>query len=47
MRVGHAGGYSAAFLAMQGLGLVESKAAAQPKIEAAPGSGKVTKVVVL
>ncbi|HEY4354126.1 MAG TPA: FAD-dependent oxidoreductase [Acidobacteriaceae bacterium] len=47
MKVGNAGGYSAAFLAMQGLGLVESKAAAQPVIEAAPGSGKGTKVVVL
>src|SRR3984885_1725564 len=47
MRVGNAGGYSAAFLAMQGLGLMESKAAAQPVIEAAPGSGKGTKVVVL
>jgi monoamine oxidase len=47
MRVGNAGGYSAAFLAMQGLGLMEAKAVAQPPLEAAPGSGKGTKVVVL
>ncbi len=47
MRVGHAGGYSAAFLAMQGMGLMEARAAAPARIEAAPGSGQGTKVVVL
>lgn len=46
-RVGQAGGYSAAFLMMQGLGLMEMKAAAPAKIAAAPGSGKGVKVVVL
>ncbi len=46
-RVGQAGGYSAAFLAMQGLGLMEMKAEAPAKIAAAAGSGKGVKVVVL
>jgi monoamine oxidase len=46
-RVGQAGGYSAAFLAMQGLGLMEMKAEAPTKIAAAAGSGKGVKVVVL
>ena len=45
-RVGQAGGYSAAFLAMQGLGLVEAEAAPAP-VAAAPGSGKGSSVVVL
>lgn len=46
LRVGQAGGYSATFLAMQGLGLIQpSRAAAAPL--AAPGSGKGTRVVVL
>ena len=46
LRVGQAGGYSAAFLTMQGLGLVQpSKAVAAPL--AAPGSGKGVRVVVL
>ncbi len=47
MRVGQAGGYSAAFVAMQGLGLVEHRAVAQARIEAAPGSGNGTTVVIL
>ena len=46
-RVGQAGGYSAAFLAMQGLGLMESKAEAPTPIAAPSGSGKGVKVVVL
>ena len=46
-RVGRAGGYSAAFLTMQGLGLNGSVAEALPPVDAAPGSGKGTKVVVL
>ena len=51
-RVGQAGGYSAAFLAMQGLGLMEAEAAPsnglrQGRIDAAPGSGKGVSVVVL
>jgi monoamine oxidase len=46
MRVGQAGGYSAAFLAMQGLGLVHPAPAAAAPI-AAPGSGKGVRVIVL
>ncbi len=46
-RVGQAGGYSAAFLAMQGIGLMEARAAAPEPLSAAPGSGKGVKVVVL
>jgi monoamine oxidase len=45
MRVGQAGGYSAAFLAMQGVGLLEAQAA-EP-VQAAPGSGNNIKVVIL
>ncbi|HEY4011424.1 MAG TPA: FAD-dependent oxidoreductase [Acidobacteriaceae bacterium] len=46
LRVGQAGGYSAAFLAMQGLGLVEPvRAVAAPL--AARGSGNGTRVVIL
>jgi monoamine oxidase len=47
MRVGQAGGYSAAFLTMQGLGLIDPSAAAIKSVEAATGSGKGTKVVIL
>ena len=46
-RVGQAGGYSAAFATMQGLGLMEARAAEPETIAAAPGSGNGTKVVVL
>jgi monoamine oxidase len=46
-RVGQAGGYSAAFLTMQGLGLIEASAAAIKSVEAATDSGKGTKVVIL
>jgi monoamine oxidase len=45
-RVGQAGGYSAAFLAMQGLGLMEASAEAAP-VHAAAGSGNGVKVVIL
>jgi monoamine oxidase len=46
LRVGQAGGYGAAFLTMQGLGLMQpGKAAAAPL--AAPGSGNGVRVVVL
>jgi monoamine oxidase len=47
MRIGQAGGYSAAFLAMQGMGLMEASASAPQPIAAMPGSGKGVKVVVL
>jgi monoamine oxidase len=46
-RVGQAGGYSAAFLTMQGLGLIEAHAAISNPLQATPGSGKGTRVVVL
>ena len=47
MRVGQAGGYSAAFVAMQGLGLAETQAAKVEAVQARPGSGQGTTVVVL
>jgi monoamine oxidase len=46
-RVGQAGGYSAAFLTMQGLGLIPASAAPLKFPLAATDSGKGTKVVVL
>src|SRR5258708_2178728 len=46
-RVGQAGGYGAAFLTMQGLGLIEARAAKAEPLQAMAGSGKGTKVVVL
>ena len=46
-RVGQAGGYSAAFVAMQGIGLIPERAIAAAPLQAAPGSGKGVKVVVL
>lgn len=46
-RVGAAGGYSAAFLAMQGLGLAPASAEATPMLQAAANAGKGTSVVVL
>ena len=46
-RVGRAGGYGAAFLAMQGLGLMEAAAAKAEPRNAAPGLGKGVKVVIL
>lgn len=47
MRVGQAGGYSAAFATMQSLGLMPMKGALAEPIAAAAGSGKGVKVVVL
>ena len=47
MRVGQAGGYSAAFLAMQGMGLMEADAIALEPLRPPPGSGKGVKIVVL
>jgi monoamine oxidase len=47
MRVGQAGGYSAAFLTMQGLGLVEASGATPEFVRGAADSGKGTKVVIL
>ncbi len=46
-RVGQAGGYSAAFLAMQGIGLLPEVKASAESLEVAPGTGKGVKVVVL
>ena len=47
MRVGQAGGYGAAFLTMQGMGLMPMHAAATQPLSAAPGTGKGVKVVIL
>jgi len=46
MRVGQAGGYSAAFVTMQSLGLMPMKAEAPQPIEAAAGTGRGVKIVV-
>lgn len=46
-RVGQAGGYSAAFLAMQGMGLAPETGAGAETLAVAPGTGKGVKVVVL
>ncbi len=46
MRVGQAGGYSAAFATMQSLGLMPMKAEVSQPIEAAAGMGKGVKLVV-
>jgi monoamine oxidase len=47
MRTGAAGGYSAAFLMMQSLGLMPLLASAESVVSAAPGAGKGVKVAVL
>jgi monoamine oxidase len=47
MRVGQAGGYSAAFLAMQSMGLMPMVAEAAVPLSVAPGVGKGVKVVIL
>ena len=47
MRVGQAGGYSAAFATMQGMGLMPMKGAFAEAIPAEAGAGKGVKVVVL
>jgi len=46
-RVGQAGGFSAAFVAMQGLGLMPARALPAPRLNIAPGSGKGIKVAIL
>src|SRR5580698_4856168 len=47
MRVGQAGGYSAAFTMMQSLGLMPVTASAAPTVKHPEGSGKGTSVVIL
>jgi monoamine oxidase len=47
MRVGQAGGYSAAFLSMQALGITPLRAEKALPLAAAPGVGKGIKVVIL
>ncbi len=47
MRVGQAGGFSAAFATMQALGLTPMKGAKEEAIHAEPGTGAGVKVVVL
>ena len=47
MRVGQAGGYSAAFAAMQSLGLMPMRGEQPDPIRAQAGAGKGTKVVIL
>src|SRR5437667_12182379 len=46
-RIGQVGGYSAAFATMQSLGLMPMKGEQAVPIQAAAGSGKGVKVVVL
>ena len=47
MRVGQAGGYSAAFLTMQSMGLMGAHAETKRPLMVAPDTGKGTKVVIL
>jgi len=47
LRVGQAGGYSAAFAAMHGMGLMEAQASDPEPVKAGPGSGNNIKVVIL
>ncbi len=47
MRVGQAGGYGAAFLTMQSIGLMPAYATSAAKIDAESGSGAGVKVVIL
>lgn len=46
-RVGHAGGFSAAFITMQAMGLAPVSEASAQTVKAAPGTGKGISVVVL
>jgi monoamine oxidase len=46
-RVGQAGGFSAAFVAMQSLGLMPERAALAEPLDVAPGTGKGVKVAIL
>ena len=45
--IGRAGGYSAAYLAMQSIGLLPGYAAGAQALKLEPGSGKGIKVVIL
>ena len=47
MRVGQAGGYSAAFLTMQAMGITPLRAENALPLAVAPGTGKGVKVVIL
>ena len=47
MHVGQAGGYSAAFFALQGLGLMPAKAEEVQSLAVAPGTGKGIRVAIL
>jgi monoamine oxidase len=47
MQVGRAGGYSAAFLSMQALGMTAARAESPLPLAATPGIGKGVKVVIL
>ena len=47
MRVGQAGGYSAAFLTMQAMGITPLRAEKALPLAVAPGAGKGVKVVIL
>jgi len=47
MRVGQAGGYSAAFLTMQSMGLMAARAEKALPLSVAPSAGKGVKVVIL
>ena len=47
LRVGQAGGYSAAFLTMQSLGLLPARAQKVPTLTVAPNAGNGVKVVIL
>src|ERR1700678_839012 len=47
MKVGQAGGYTAAFTMMQSLGLLPVTASAAPTVKHPEGSGKGTSVVIL
>ena len=46
-RVGQAGGYSAAFVAMQSIGLLPTRAVFAEPLAVAPGTGKGKKVIIL
>ncbi|MDP9050584.1 MAG: FAD-dependent oxidoreductase [Acidobacteriota bacterium] len=46
-RVGQAGGFSAAFVAMQSIGLLPARAALAAPLAVAPGTGKGIKVIIL
>jgi monoamine oxidase len=46
-RVGNAGGFSAAYVAMQGLGLMAPSVEAAPRLDTAPGAGRGVRVAIL